>query len=507
MNLRAIGRMLGIVLLLISGFMLLPAAVGAGYGEWVPALELVASAGLTAAAGGLLAWLFRGAGLTAEGRPDFFRREGLAVVGLAWLVGGVAGALPYLFAGPLYDPVDAFFESVSGFTTTGSTVMSGAQIEGMSRTIAFWRSFTHWLGGFGIVMVFVVLFPTGGRSLFRSEIPGISREAGHQRVRDSALMLLRIYVGISVMEWILLVTVGGMGAYDAALHTFGTIATGGFSNYPASIAAFESVPVEVILTVFMFLCGFNFALYDTLLRVGPRPFWRSLIGSTEVRAYVGIAVGATLVLAAWLYFTTSATDRHNDLAGAARDYRRWWGAVRDTSFTVVTLQTSTGYGTANFDDWPQGARVICMFLAVVGACAGSTGGGIKVVRILIVAKAAVVGVRRFARPRAIHAVRMDGQTLDAGIVGSVTSYFALWVLVFLGATLFLTAFDIDLESAGTAVLATLNNIGPGLNVVGPSMNFAEFNPLVKLVLSGCMILGRLEFYALVVLFLPSFWRR
>lgn len=507
MNLRAVGRMLGTVLLLLAGFMVLPALVGIAHGEVSEATDISIAAAMTAAVGGVLRFLNTSRGEGEHRRPDFFRREGLTVVGLSWVVSGIAGALPYLLSGPLYDPVDAFFESVSGFTTTGSTVMSGEQIDGMSKTIAFWRSFTHWLGGFGIVMVFVVLFPTGGRSLFRSEIPGIAREAGHQRVRDSALMLMRIYLGISAMEWVLLMTVGGMGAFDAALHTFGTIATGGFSNYSSSIAYFDSVPVEVILTVFMFICGFNFALYDTLLRVGPRPFWRSLLGSTEVKAYVSIVVGAIFILAAWLYFTTAAPDEHLDLAGRSRDYRSWWQSVRDTSFTVVCLQTSTGYGTANFDDWPQGARVLCMFLAVIGACAGSTGGGIKVVRILIIAKAALVGVQRFARPRAIHAVRMDGQTLDAGIVGSVTSYFALWILVFLGTTLLLTSFDLDLESAATATLATLNNIGPGLSAVGPSMNFAELNPIAKLVLSGCMILGRLEFYALVVLFLPSFWRK
>ena len=507
MNLRAVGRMLGIVLLLIAGFLLVPGAVGLAYREYAAAGQVGLSALVVAAAGVVLARTCRGSSVTAEGRPDFFRREGLAVVGLSWLVGGVAGAVPYVVSGALDSPVDAFFEAVSGFTTTGSTVMSAGQIEGMSRTIAFWRSFTHWLGGFGIVLVFVVLFPTGGRSLFRSEVPGISREAGHQRVRDSALTLLRIYVGISVIEWVLLMTVGGMDPYDAGLHTFGTIATGGFSNHSASIAFYDSVSVELILTLFMFVCGFNFALYDTLLRVGPRPYWRSLIGSSEAKAYVGIAVVATLVLATWLWFTTASGDQHSNLAGDPRDYRSWWQAVRDSTFTVVCLQTSTGYGTANFDAWPQGCRVLCMFLAVIGACAGSTGGGLKVVRFLIVAKAALVGVRRFARPRAIHAVRMDGHTLDGGIVASVTSYFVLWVLVFLATTLFLTAFGTDLETAATAVLATLNNIGPGLARVGPTANYAEFNDLVKVVLTGCMILGRLEFYALVVLFVPSFWRQ
>jgi len=403
--------------------------------------------------------------------------------------------------------IDAMSESVSGLTTTGSTVMQGAEIDAMTHAVAFWRSFTHWLGGFGIVMVFVVLFPTGGRSLFRSEVPGISREAGHQRVRDSALMLMKIYVGISVIEFVLLLVVGGMGAFDAALHTFGTIATGGFSNHSESIGYFDSLPVEVIITTFMFLCGLNFALYDRLLRVGPRPFWRSLIGSSEARWYAGIAVVSTLVIATALWFDGGSNGLPQDEGSTLRDYRHFWSSVRDSGFTVVCMQTSTGYGTADFNAWPQIARVLCMSLAVIGACAGSTGGGIKMVRIMIVAKAALVGVRRFVRPRAIHAVRMDGQTLEEGVVASVTGYFALWVIVFMGGTLFVSSFGNDLVTSGTAVLATLNNIGPGLAQVGSVHNFDQFHDLVKVALTLFMILGRLEFYALVALCVPGFWRR
>ncbi len=507
MNLRAVARMLGIVLLLLAGFLVVPAVVGAQYREWSHVGAFLIAAALAALFGGGLAWVYRGSAVTIEGRPDYFRREGLAVVGLSWLVGGIAGALPYLLTGTLTSAVDAFFESVSGFTTTGSTVMQGEQIDSMSHAVAFWRSFTHWLGGFGIVMVFVVLFPTGGRSLFRSEVPGISREAGHQRVRDSALGLMRIYVGISLIECVLLLTVGKLGLFDAVLHTFGTIATGGFSNHSASVGHFDSVPVETILTTFMFLCGFNFALYDKLLRVGPRPFWRSLVGSSEARWYAGIALTSTLVIATVLWFNGGTNGMPQSEGGTLRDYRHFWSAVRDACFTTVCMQTSTGYGTADFDSWPQFARVLCMFLATIGACAGSTGGGIKMVRFMIVAKAAMTGVRRFVRPRAIHAVRVDGQTLEEGVVASVTGYFAMWVFVFLGGTLFLTAFNTDLVTAGTAVLATLNNIGPGLNQVGPYANFADFHDLVKVVLSLFMILGRLEFYALVALFVPSFWRR
>jgi len=520
MNFKAVHRLLGFVILIVAGFLLVPAGVALIYEEYSDANAFLLSAVAVAIPGAffVLRWrAYRKSLAAAESAEPgahkkvddthFYRREGLAVVGLSWLVAGLAGAVPYIFTGIFHSWVNAFFESVSGFTTTGSTVMSGEQIDGMTHAVAFWRSFTHWLGGFGIVMVFVVLFPTGGRSLFRSEVPGVDREAAHQRVHDSALTLMRIYVGISVIECVLLYFVGGIGLFDSLLHTFGTIATGGFSNHSASVGYFNSVGVEVIVTTFMFLCGFNFALYDKLLRVGPRPFWRSVLSSSEVRAYAGIALGATLLIATVLWLDGGSNGLAQEPGSTLRDYRSFWQAVRDSSFTVVCLQTSTGYGTADFDAWPQFCRVLCTGLAVVGACAGSTGGGIKMVRVMIVAKAALGGVRRFVRPRAVQSLRMDGEPLSEQVVASVTSYFALWVFVFMGGTLFLTAFGTDLETSGTAVIATLNNIGPGLNLVGGTQNYNHFHDLVKVVLSLFMILGRLEFYALVALFVPGFWRR
>ena len=517
MNLRAVGRLLGVVIVLMAIFLLIPAGVGVGFGRYRTAIDFLMSSGISALGGGALAFLCRSRAKSSVGRPDYFRREGLAVVGLSWLVGGLCGALPFLIHGT-FGPfsvravVDAYFESVSGLTTTGSTVMSAAQIDGMDPAIAFWRSFSHWLGGFGIVMVFVVLFPTGGRSLFRSEIPGVAREAGHTRVRESALTLMRIYVGLTVIELTLLLAVG-MPEWDALLHALGTIPTGGFSNHSASVAHFDSVAIEVIITLFMFLCGFNFGLYETLLRVGPRPFLRRLWGSSEARWYAGIAIFSALFIATVLWMDGGTGGAAAPTAEAGwKDYSNFWDCLRDSSFLTVSMQTSTGYGSANFDLWPQIARVMMMFLALAGACAGSTGGGIKMVRVLVVAKAALNGVRRFSRPRAIHAVRIDGQTLDDGVVASVVSYFALWVLFFMGGTLFLSFFKVggeplDLVTAGTAVLATLNNIGPGLAKVGPFLNFAELPALAKFVLTGFMILGRLEFYAMVALFVPGFWRR
>jgi len=504
MNFRAVWGLLGKVLLLLGAMMTLPVLVGFAYGEHRAALGCLAASVVVILCGWTLVRQFR-AGL--EERPVIHRREGLAVVGLSWLIGGLAGALPFLLTGTLISPVDACFEAISGLTTTGSTVMTPEQIDGMSHAIAFWRSFCHWLGGFGIVMVFVVFFPTGGRSLFRSEVPGVAREASHRRVQDSARILLKLYVGLTVVEFFLLLF-AGMEPFDGVIHAFGTIPTGGFSSKGSSVLAFQSASIEVVLTLFMFICGFNFGLYETLMTAGPRAFLRRLWGSSEARAYIGIMVGATLFLSMILWFDggTNGGPPPDERLGW-QDYSSLSTCVRDSSFLVVSLGTSTGFGSANFDLWPQIGRVVLMMLAVVGACAGSTGGGIKVVRCMIVVKAAIVGVRRFIRPRAVHTVHMDGQALEDGVVASITAYFCLWTVVFLFGTLFLSSYGLDLASASTAVLATLNNIGPGLAKVGPWENFSALPDLPKMVLAVFMIFGRLEFYAVAALFVPSFWKQ
>jgi trk system potassium uptake protein TrkH len=502
MNLRAVGWLLGCVLLLLAGFLVVPAFVAAYYGEVASIRACALAALLSALLGGAMIWSNRGSTLTEEGRIDYFRREGLAVVGLTWLVVAAMGALPFLISGSIASPIDAFFESASGFTTTGSTILLAEEIDGLPRGIAFWRMFTQWLGGIGIVMVFVVLFPTGGRSLFRSEVPGINREAGRQRVRDSALTLLRIYIGLTAGQVVLL-RLSGLDWFDAITHSFTTLATGGFSTHSESIAYYGSWLVELVIVVFMFGAGINFAIYDNTIRLGPRRGWKLALASGEFRTYAGMMLAATLVIAGALWFWGGS----NGLEGSPLpDYRPFWLCVRDSLFSVVSLQTSTGFGTADFDQWPEFCRVALMMLALVGACAGSTGGGVKVVRFLIVAKAALRGIRRFARPRAIHTLRIDGETLDERVVASVTGYFGLWMLIALSGTLCLCAFGIDLVTSSTSVVATLNNIGPGLGVVGPTGNFAAMPALAKILLSLFMILGRLEFYAVVILFVPSFWR-
>ena len=440
------------------------------------------------------------------GQKEFYRREGLAVVGLSWTVAGLIGSLPFLFSGAIPGFVDAFFESVSGFTTTGSTILSPEGIDGMSRAIAFWRSFTHWLGGIGIVLVFVVLFPAGGRSLFRSEVPGVSREAVRQRVRDSGMGLMRVYVGLTAVQ-IVLYLVAGLDLYDASVHAFGTLATGGFSTHSASMAHFDSVPVEAITIVFMFLAGINFAVYDTTLRLGPKRGWAMAWRSSEARLYTGVIVGSALLIGLVLWFWGGSNGVTAGAPGSELpDYSSLGQSMRDASFVVVSVQTSTGYGTADYDLWPQFCRVLLMGLAFVGACAGSTGGGLKMVRFMVLAKASLRSFASFARPRAKLFVRMNGQPLDEGLVSSIIGYFGMWFLIAGTATLCMSAMDIEPVTAATSVLATLNNIGPGLAMVGPTESFGWMPDLGKLLCSVLMLIGRLEFYAVVVLFLPRFWR-
>ncbi|HKX45604.1 MAG TPA: TrkH family potassium uptake protein [Planctomycetota bacterium] len=502
MNLRAIAWLVGRVVQLLAVFLIVPAGVALYYGEGDDALVFAATAVGSSLLGYALAFRNLGSTVTVEGRPDFYRREGLAAVGLSWLVVPLLGAVPFVATGAIPDPVDAFFESASGFTTTGSTILLAAEIDALSHAVAFWRSLAHWLGGIGIVLVFVVFFPTGGRSLFRSEVPGIAREAVQQRVRDSALGLARIYVALTGLE-VLALALAGMTPFDAVIHAFGSLATGGFSNRGASVAFYASFTIEAIIIVFMFLAGLNFAVYEVGLRQGWRACLRFVRRSSEVRAYVWSTLLGALVIGGTLWFWGGSN-------GAAEselpDYSRLGTCLRDSTFAVVSVRTGTGFATADFDRWPELCRAGLMLLMVVGACAGSTGGGLKVVRFLIAVKVALRGVLAFSRPRALHPIRIDGEVLDEEVVGSVTGYFALWMLVFAAVTLALTGMGVGLVSAATATIATLNNIGPGLDQVGPWGSFADIPLVGKVLLSGTMILGRLEFYALVVLLVPRFWR-
>jgi len=498
-NLRAVGWIVGFVLLVIGCAELVPFAISFVYREPAAGRACLDSAALAWLTGAGLMWLGRGS-LFRGGRANYFRREGLAAVGISWIAVGLFGALPFVLSGVIPSMIDATFESVSGFTTTGATILSGERIDALPRCIAFWRSMTNWLGGVGIVMVFVLFLPGGARNLYRAEVTGLDREAGTHRVRDSAIKLFRVYVALSLAIFLpLLLT--GMGAFDAVLNTFAAVATGGFSNHGSSIAYYQSWVVELILVAGMFLAGINFDLYNRAL--GRRDWWRVFPESIELRVYAGIFLVSILSLGVLLWVWGGSNGApSSDLP----NYQSFELSVRDSAFTVASIQTACGFATADFDRWPDVCRMWVMVLGVFGGCAGSTAGGIKIVRIVILWKAAVSALRRFAKPKVLQDVRMGEQVIEDPVVSGVVAYVWTWIGCALFGTLVLAAFGSDPVAAVTGVIATLNNVGPGLGALGPSGNFGALHEVAKVVLTTLMVLGRLEFYAIVTLFLPAFWK-
>jgi trk system potassium uptake protein TrkH len=501
MNVGAVCRLLGSACLLLAGALVLPAAVGLAFGEKEAWQAFVIAALASAALGGALVYTHRGALRTTDGRPAVFRREGLVVVACAWTLAGVIGAVPFLLCGATSSFSDAFFESSSGFTTTGASIFSGGEIDRLPRAINFWRCLTHWIGGIGIVVVFVAILPAGGRSLYRSE--GLSREESESRVRDIARSLLRVYALLTLALTMLLLA-AGMDAFDAVLHAFSTMATGGFSTRGDSIAYYGSSVVELVLIVFMIVAGTNFAVWNNFLRHGLRTGLREALGSSELRLFLALMAGATLVMTLVLWFWGGSNGQPgSDLP----DYASLRRCLRDAAFSLVSIQTCTGFATADFERWPDGCRVILMAAAFFGACSGSTGGGVKIARLLIVVRASLATVRAYARPRAITVVPLDRLTLSEPAIAATVRFFALWVLVALGGVLLLALLGMDATSAISGVISCMSNCGPGLGSIGPAANYGHLNDASKLVLSLLMLGGRLELYAFVALALPGFWKR
>jgi trk system potassium uptake protein TrkH len=422
-------------------------------------------------------------------KEDVFRKEGLFVVGAGWLLTAVFGALPFILSGVLPGVVDAYFESMSGFTTTGSTVIT--HVEAVPKGILFWRDFMHWLGGMGIIVLFLAVLPVlgaGGKQLFRSEVPGPTPDGLTPRIRETATILWAIYFGFSVVETLLL-WAQDMSLFDAQCHTFGTMATGGFSTRQASIGAF-GLGSQITVMVFMICAGTNFALYYHVLRGKPL----GLLKDVEWRVYIGLLVLATAAVTVNLMTLSRA------------DYPTLGKAVEKSSFQVVAIMTTTGYGTDNFDAWPAFSKFLLVLLMFVGGCAGSTGGGMKVSRIIILFRAAFLRLEKVFRPQTIRALRIGGVVASEDTIHTVSGFFVLFMGVFVTATLIVAATGAPLVTSFSSVAATLNNIGPGLELVGSVNDYFHLGAVAKLTLSLCMVMGRLELFAILVLFVPAFWR-
>ena len=488
MNYRMIFYMIGRLLQLESVLLLLPAAVCLIYGDGGLAAMLI-SAAVAAAVGTAMTLLRRPKNQT------IYAKEGFVIVALSWLLLSAVGALPFVISGALPGFVDAFFETVSGFTTTGATVATAlrpmGEALGMSHGVLFWRSFTHWIGGMGVLVLMMALSPSqSGRTIhvMRAEVPGPIVGKLVPRLRDTAKILYLIYLAMTVAE-IVCLCVAGMPLFDSMVHTFGSAGTGGFGIYSTSIGEYNAA-CQWIITVFMWLFGVNFNVYYLLLI---RNF-RSALGSRELWVYGGITlaavVGVTLnVMPLGEYATVEETVRH-------------------AAFQVSSIITTTGYATTDFNLWPMFARCVLVLLMFIGACAGSTGGGLKVSRVMLVGKSVGRELKRLIHPRSVGVIRLEGKRVEESVVQSATAYVALYFLLF-GAAFLLLCLEpaFDLESNFTAVAACINNVGPGLGAVGPTGSYADYSALSKVVLSFSMLLGRLEIYPLVLTLLPGTWTK
>lgn len=483
MNLRSAFRFLGRLLVILAVAELFPVACCLWYDELWSALAFIGSGLLTGLLGAALMWMARGA------KGELYRREGILIVVGGWLLASLFGALPYIASGALPNPVDALFESASGFTTTGASVLT--DIESAGRGILFWRSFTQWLGGMGIIVLFVALLPEvgpGARFLYKLEVPGPTAETLHPKVHDTAAVLWTLYLGLSA-AMIVLLLLAGLDLYDAMTHAFSTLSTGGFSPRNTSVAAFESPLVEVIIILFMILAGTNFSLFYSLQKY----HGRKLLGDPEFRLYIALIAAFSLTIAV-----------HLRLGGG---YIHFGRALLDSTFQVASILTTTGFATADFNAWPNLSRMLLVLLMFVGGCAGSTAGGIKVMRYVIAFRAALREVRLIFSPSTVITIFVGGKKVPDVVVRSVAGFLILYLASWAFGTLLLTIGGLDLESSSTASIATLGNIGPGLGAVGPTANFAFFSDWQKLVMVLLMWLGRLEVYAIAALFTTAFWRR
>jgi len=415
-------------------------------------------------------------------------REGMAIVTLGWIAIGLFGALPFYLGGEMPFFTDAFFESVSGFTTTGSSVLT--HIEGMSRGLLFWRSLIQWLGGMGIIVLSVAILPflgVGGMQLYKAEVPSPVVDKLRPRISDTAKILWQVYLLFTVLEVILLLF-GGMGFYDALCHSLTTMPTGGFSPKNLSVAHYNSVYTDTVIIIFMILAGINFSLHFQMLKGRPLAFWRD----SECRFFLGVVLLFTLLV---------SFDIHGVI------YKTVGETLRYASFQVVSIVTTTGFATADYELWPSMSQLILLFCMILGASAGSTGGGVKCLRIMLCFKFCYKELFTLIHPHAVKRIKIGGKPVADDVMQSIMGFLALYMGIFAFSTVFLAGLGVDFITSIGAVAATIGNIGPGFGLVGPAENFAMLPCLAKWVLIGCMLIGRLEIFTVIILLVPEFWRK
>lgn len=479
MNRRMILYILGKMLGVEGVVLLIPALVSFLYGEESGLSFLIVSV--------ILEILFLIFGKKPPEGKTIYGKEGFVIVGIAWILWSLFGALPFFLSGSIPNYLDAFFETVSGFTTTGSTILTDIEI--LPKGISFWRSLTHWIGGMG-VLVFVMMLTSleddHSMNLMRAEVPGPEADKLVPRARHSAKILYEMYFVLTAAEVILLMF-GGMSFYDALLHAFSTAGTGGFSNRNASVAYYDSAYIDGVITIFMILFGVNFNLYF-LIRLKK---WKSALKNEELKAYLGI-IGVSIVV-----ITVNILHIYGSVAQA----------FRYASFQVASIITTTGFCTANYDVWPELSKTLLLALMVIGACAGSTGGGIKVSRLLILVKTVRQEIRRILHPKSVTVVRVNGKKIGRDTMQGVYIYFISYILILIVSVLIVSIDNFDFATSFSGVLTTINNVGPGISQVGPIENFYSFSPLSKIVFCIDMLVGRLEVIPYLLIFSPDLWRR
>lgn len=502
-----LAALLGATLLAIAAFSGTLVLAGDQGERWALRALLLSAAGVLAAAAAL--WSF-----ARRAPPDLGRREAMLLVAASWLLGAACAGLPYLLwahlagaeAGhPFRDPASCYFEAMSGLTTTGASVLgAGYSIEEIPRSLLLWRSLTQWIGGLGIVVLFVAVLPSlgaGGKRLFRIEAPGHAQEGIQPQVRQTARVLLSIYLVLTAVEFAALM-IAGMSAYDSLCHTFGTISTGGFSTRNASVGAYESLPIDWIVTVFMVAGAINFSLYFALAR---RKF-ATVLGDAELRTYLIILGAASLVVA------VSLVGRPLELTTGATEPASIADAIRHGAFNTVSISTTTGFCTADYNDWPFLAQAMLVLLMFIGGSAGSTSGGIKVIRLWIALKILLAEIEQAFRPQVVRPVRLGNHVISAEVKLETLAHILLFVLLFAAGSAAVMLLEqwlgdgSDYTTAASASVACLSNVGPGLGRVGAVGDYGWMTPWSKVVLSVLMALGRLELFAIIALVHVRFWR-
>jgi len=479
MNYKIVIRVLAFLSIFLGLGMLLPLPFSYYYGSGDAQAFLISAAVCFSI--GILAFL------TNDKKTDLKTKDGFAIVTFGWIIMALLGSLPYMLSGAIPSFADAFFESMSGFTTTGSTILS--EIEILPKGILLWRSITHWFGGMGIIVLTIAILPflgIGGMSLFKAESPGPISDRLKPRITQTAKLLWGVYLLFTASELVLLMT-GGMDFYNALNHSFATLATGGFSTYNASIAG-QSAYIQYIIIFFMFVAGTNFSLHYHWLRGD----FKSVIKSKEFQFYVTMVIISSVVI---------FTDVYSLYEGAVEP------AARDVLFQVLAIVTTTGFATADFEQWSTGTQILLLALMFSGGMAGSTSGGMKVIRIMLLLKFAYNQFVKVLHPRAIVPIKIGDSRIDDKVIHDVLGFFVLYVFILGASTYLLIIFGLDFETAIGSAITAVNNIGPGLNLTGPTDNFGFLPDISKWLLSFLMLVGRLEVLTVIILLAPSYWKK